>query len=184
MTTYTKTIRGIVGVIILNLVSSLLYSIIKDIDIFAAFINLWGIIILSIFNFLTINIQIWQVLILLVFSLLLFVILSNFRIKNKLVSEPDYMKFLSGIYKGINYRWTLYRYGNTISIEKFRPTCSCGADLTIKWSYGNSFHSHERLFCVNCNKFIPQEYNDEIDKDANLYFTNILNMKIDEFNNK
>lgn len=182
MRTNTKVIGGLIGIVLLNIFSSLIFSIMEKINFFTAFLKIWE----NIFSFtliiLSVNLQIWQFLVFIMIVVLIIILIVKFNIKNYPLNEPEYMKYLSGKYKGINYKWRFSKYGNTLSIEDFHPVCSCGGELTLRSYHGSSIYSQEKLFCVNCEKIIQHDYNHEIDKDANLYFKNILSKKIEEHN--
>ena len=93
------------------------------------------------------------------------------------------MDFTSGVYKGIYYRWEIEKtYNNEIKIERFRPICNCGAELTSKDRYKNRYFPDPKLFCVNCDEIIEEKFDYEIKEDAKLYFSNELNKKIYLYN--
>lgn len=71
-----------------------------------------------------------------------------------------------------------------IGISHFRPVCDCGAELTLKNSFRDRYFHKSKLFCVNCQRIIESDYDDEIYDDALLYFKNKINKKLESYNDK
>lgn len=178
-------IIAFLSAVAINVISSIIYAKIEKVDIGTAFKNVWEIIIDFVIKVLTVRVQLWIILL-----VLLIYILTNYFIKrmksyiNKKSSDPEFMSFTAGVYKGINYKWQIVKsYDNKLKIENFRPVCKCGAELTKKDRYQNAYYPQEKLFCVNCEKIIESDYDYEVYEDALLYFNNLLSRKIEEHNN-
>ena len=180
--TKASIITAVVAVAI-NVISSIIYSLVQDVDFATAFIELWKIIIDFIVSVLSFKITIWQLLIG-IFLFVLALLIYESKTKKNEQEIPDFMQYTSGIYKGINYHWELDRYSNTLRINNIQPICDCGSFLTTKRNYRNAHYGQPKLYCVNCDKIIEPQFDQEILEDAKLYFGNILNKKIKDFYSK
>lgn len=166
--------------IIIDVVSSVIYAEFKQVDFFTAFKGIWILFFNSIKKILLFNIKVWQIL---VFATILFLIISILlRTKKKKITKPEFMKYTSDVYKGINYKWKLDDYAGELRITYLEPVCKCGAFLTRKNSINDMYYGTEKLYCVNCEKPLTEAYNNEIKEDAHLFFINKLNRMIDEYN--
>lgn len=174
----------LIGAIVVNVVSSIIYALIEKVNFIEAFLDIWKFAFSFMANFLNVEIKLWQFIGLVAILLVILYFISRSHAKPTPKTTREYLKDTSGKYKGINYKWTVDEYNNIISInnKSFRPVCDCGGELTLKRQYGNMYFMVERLFCVNCEKLIECDYNHEIHKDAELFFSNNLRKKIDEYN--
>ncbi|WP_166083152.1 hypothetical protein [Erysipelothrix anatis] len=174
----------LVGAIVANVLSSIIYALIENVNFIEAFFNIWGFIFDFMVNLLNFEIKLWHIIALVLILFAILYSISRSQTKPIPKTTKEYLKYTSGQYKGINYKWILDEYDNTISINdiSFRPVCDCGGELTLKRRHGNRSFSSERLFCVNCEKLIDSEYNHEIHEDAMLFFSNNLGKKIEEYN--
>ena len=152
-------------------------------DFATALIEIWKIATNFIVSILSFKITIWQLLIGIFLFVLALLIYEN-KTRQNAQEVPDFMKYTSDVYKGINYHWELDRFSNTLRINNIQPICDCGGLLATKSNYRNIHYSQPKLYCVNCDKIIEPQFDQEVLEDAELYFTNMLNRKIKEFNSK
>lgn len=109
------------------------------------------------------------------------------RFKAMINSEQQkIMEFTSGKYKDVNFKWDVVKTAdNKIVIRNLRPVCTCGGELIPKSNVkiGNFVHLTPVLYCVNCERPLAVNFNEDFLHEANVYFSNILNKKIDNYNN-
>lgn len=165
--------------VFLNVVSSIVYSKIKNIDFASSFVQVWKLFYNFIINIMNCKIPIWSIIVVII--ILYFILKLYFFVsEQKKAMKPEFLKYLSDEYKGINYQWEIDLYNGRL--KKVQPICRCGAQLTTKHSYGNTHYSQPKLYCVNCDKIISEEFNSTILEDATLYFTNNYNSKVKGYN--
>lgn len=166
--------------VIVQLISSILFARLNQVNFLTAFKGVWRLFLNFIKKVLLFNIQIWQILLFIAILFLINYILQN--TKKVALSEPEFMKYTSDKYKGINYKWKLDHYAGEIKITHLEPICDCGAFLTLKDRVNNTYYGRDQLYCVNCEKLVKETYDYEIKQDALLFFINKLNKKIVEHN--
>lgn len=140
------------------------------------------------------NVKIWKI-VLVLFSVFLIVFLyckHKKKIKkNSFLSiikheEQKILEFTSYKYKDVNFKWDVVKTAdNKIVIRNLRPVCTCGGELIPKSNVkiGNFVHLTPVLYCVNCEKPLAVNFNEDFLHEANVYFSNILNKKIENYNN-
>jgi len=173
-----------IGVVI-NLISSVIYSKIENVDFITGFVELWK----KLFNFfimiINFRIPVWVIIIVLfIFFVIIKIYIAIIDSKEKY--QPKYMNYLSDTYKGIIYQWELNKYGNGIKLENIIPVCNCGGQFTMKQKHKNIHYGSPKLYCVNCDKIIEENFDEEVLQDAELYFTNKVRqlMKKEQESNK
>lgn len=109
------------------------------------------------------------------------------RFKAMINSEQQkIMEFTSGKYKDVNFKWDVVKTAdNKITIKNLRPVCDCGGKLIPKTNVkiGNFVHLTPVPYCVNCEKPLAVNFNEDFLYEANVYFSNILSKKIENYNN-
>ena len=109
------------------------------------------------------------------------------RFKAMINSEQQkIMEFTSGKYKDVNFKWDVVKTAdNKITIKNLRPVCDCGGKLIPKTNVkiGNFVHLTPVPYCVNCEKPLAVNFNEDFLYEANAYFSNILSKKIENYNN-
>lgn len=182
---FKNVVIGVCTAIFVNVASSCIYAKIKSVDFFTAFNTIWRLFIDIITYKLQINIQVWQLLLIGLVLALIVTLAINYTGKAKKNTKPEFMNYTTGVYKDIRYKWRIKKnYDNQLEICDFRPICDCGAELTTKNKHGDNYYFTDKLFCVNCDKIIPHDFNIYILKDAKLFFENVLRKKVDEHNKK
>lgn len=176
-----KIVNSILGTLVLNIIAAYIYSWITSINFLSAFVEIYK----WLFSLLFIDIKVWLVIVLLV--LIFIVVYIHMIIKNK-NSKPDFSEFFqfnSGVFKGIHFKWDVRKLSESeIGISHFRPVCDCGSELTLKNSFRDRYFHKSKLFCVNCQRIIESDYDDEIYYDALLFFKNKMNKKLESYNDK
>ena len=100
--------------------------------------------------------------------------------------QQKIMEFTSGKYKDVNFKWDVVKTAdNKITIKNLRPVCDCGGELIMKSNVkiGNFVYLTPVLYCVNCEKPLAVNFNEDFLYEANVYFLNILRQKIESYNN-
>lgn len=175
-----KIVNSILGTLVLNIIAAYIYSWITSINFLSAFVEIYK----WIFSLLFIDIKLWVVIVLLLIFIAGYI---HMIIKNK-NSKPDLseiFQFNSGVFKGIHFKWDVIKLSESeIGISHFRPVCDCGSELTLKNSFRDRYFHKGKLFCVNCQRIIESDYDDEIFDDALLFFKNQMNKILESYNDK
>lgn len=167
----------LVGVL-LNVISSIIYAKIENIDFISSIFEIWKMFYGFIINILEYKVSIWIILVT-IFVIYLALRIYFSIIEKKEANKPDFLNYLNDVYKGIDYRWEIDLYNKRL--KNVHPICSCGAQLTTKNKYKNRYYSSPKLYCVNCDKIIEEDFDNTILEDAILYFTNKYNNKVREY---
>lgn len=140
------------------------------------------------------DVKIWKI-VLVLFSIFLIVFLyykhkkkikKNNRLSIIKKEEQKILEFTSGKYKDVNFKWDVVKTAdNKIVIKHLRPVCNCGGELIPKSNVktGNFIRLTPIPYCVNCKKPLTANINEDLRYEAKIYFSNILNKKIENYNN-
>ena len=176
-----KVLNSILGTLVLNVIAAYIYSWITSINIWAAFVEIYK----WLFSLLFIDIKLWQVIVSLLLIFIVFYIYMIIKNKNSKPDLSEIFQFNSGVFKGIHFKWDVIKLSESeIGISHFRPICDCGSELTLKNSFRDMYYNKSKLFCVNCQRIIESDYDDEIYDDALLFFKNKMNKKLESYNDK
>lgn len=166
--------------VIVEVVASIIVSLISNINLIDATIIIWKWIYNFIKSLLLFRVPIWVILIVIVFFIIIIMFIYNYSNSNN-CSKPWYSDYIEDEYKNILYTWNYTTtYSGKIDIENFRPICpSCEGDLTTVWEHGNRHYSGPRLFCPNCDNVLNTPSSEEIDQ-AKLFVFNKLKKKLND----
>lgn len=140
------------------------------------------------------DVKIWKI-VLVLFSIFLITFLyykhkkkikKNNRLSIIKKEEQKILEFSSGKYKDVNFKWDVIKTAdNKIVIRNLRPVCNCGGELILKSNVktGNFIRLAPIPYCVNCEKPLAININGDLRYEAEVYFSNILSKKIENYNN-
>lgn len=165
--------------IIVEVVASIIVSLISKINLIDATIIIWKWIYNLIKSIVLFKVPIWVILILIAFFIIIIRIIYN-SANNSNYSKPWYSDYTKDEYKNVLYSWNYISYYGTIDIENFRPICpNCSGDLIEVDRYGNIHYGSPKLLCPNCDKIFHNP-NYEETKQAKLFVFNNLKKKQNE----
>jgi len=69
---------------------------------------------------------------------------------------PKWLSYTKAHYKDWVLKWEYQLgYDNKYEIEKLRPICQCGCELSQKSNHNNTYYTSRRPICPNCENIYP-----------------------------
>jgi hypothetical protein len=147
---------SIVGGVIVFIISSVINSFVKDINIFEGLKNVAQFILNIFISILIFQIPVWVILL----SIALIIIICLLVVKVTGEKPVEWLQYKNDNFFNWMFSWDYEKYGNTYKIKNIKPICAtCKCDLSSDYGFYKNKNS-DYLYCPNCTtKYNMIEHN-------------------------
>jgi hypothetical protein len=142
---------GILGSIIATIILSAITAMYQNINIIQALKQVfhWA---LSVFTY---KVPIYAIILVIIGLFIIAEVLIAVK-SPKTNNLPKWLKYTKASCKSWIFTWEYQlSYNKEYSIEKLRPICQCGCELSFKEKFGNTYYSNGVLVCPKCQSTYP-----------------------------